>query len=282
MNAAPSILPQPVFLPEDCPYETVIVDITHRCNMACRNCYIPNRTIPDLEAEWVVSMLRRLPRGTNVRFVGAEPTLHPDLPRLIAESRRSRLHPVLVSNGLRLSDLSYVRELKRAGLRVVYVSLNGGFDDALYEAIDDLRCAERKRAALENLREENLYTSVGMIIVRGVNEHEPANVLRYISTAPFIRELHLRSVGAIGRYMSESSLTLQELGDVLRRASGADGHAVPLRPNRDSHIEMRFAQRVRIHLTVWPELGSTRRGRLTPEGTIQPFFEHVLENEGGY
>lgn len=270
------------FLPEDCPYETVIIDITHRCNMACRNCYIPNRTIPDLDTEWVSSMMRRLPRGTNVRFVGAEPTLHPGLPRMIAEARRHRLHPVLLSNGLRLADPSYVRELKSAGLRVVYISLNGGFDDDLYEAIDDLRCSERKVAALENLRAENLYTSVGMIIVRGVNESEPANVLDYIRSAPFIRELHLRSVGAIGRYMPDSTLTLQELADVLRRAAGADGHTVPLRPNRDSHIEMRFTQRLRVHLTVWPEFGSTRRGRLTPEGTIQPFFEHVLDNEGGY
>src|SRR5436305_5734188 len=144
--------------PEQCPYETVIVDITHRCNMACRNCYIPNRLIPDLSAEWVASIIRRLPRGTNVRFVGAEPTLHPDLPRMIAEARRSRMHPVVLSNGLRLADRSYLRELKNAGLRVMYLSMNGGFDDDLYEAIDDLHCADRKRAALENLRAEHIYT----------------------------------------------------------------------------------------------------------------------------
>lgn len=28
--------------------------------------------------------------------------------------------------------------------------------------------------------------------------------------------------------------------------------------------------------------GSRRRGRLTPEGRIAPFFEHVTANEGGY
>jgi MoaA/NifB/PqqE/SkfB family radical SAM enzyme len=43
------------FSPEECPYETVIVDVTHRCNMACANCYIPNRDIPDLDAEHVIA-----------------------------------------------------------------------------------------------------------------------------------------------------------------------------------------------------------------------------------
>src|SRR2546423_4750794 len=85
------------FQPEECPFQTVVIDITHRCNMACRNCYIPNRTIPDLDSEWVVAMMRRLPRGTFVRFIGAEPTLHPELPLLIAEARRRKLHPVVVT-----------------------------------------------------------------------------------------------------------------------------------------------------------------------------------------
>ena len=280
---APSPIPSfQAHSPENCPFETVIIDITHRCNMACRNCYIPNRQIPDLSAEWVGSMIRRLPRGTNVRFVGAEPTLHPDLPWMIAEARRSRMHPVVLSNGLRLADRAYLRELKTAGLRVMYLSLNGGFDDDLYEAIDDLRCADRKRAALENLRAEHMYTSLGMIIVRGVNEGEPAKVLRYIRSAPFIRELHLRSVGAIGRHIATiEPLTLGELAGIWRRAAGGGDVATAAGPKNDSHMEIRSG-RLRVQLTVWPELGSSRRGRLTPEGMIEPFFEHVLQNEGGY
>ena len=34
------------FLPEDSPFSTLFADITHRCNMACRNCYIPVRDLP--------------------------------------------------------------------------------------------------------------------------------------------------------------------------------------------------------------------------------------------
>jgi MoaA/NifB/PqqE/SkfB family radical SAM enzyme len=272
----------PRFTPEDCPFQTVVADITHRCNMACRNCYIPNRTIPDMETPWLLAMMARLPRGTFIRFIGAEPTLHPDLPLLIGEARRLRLHPVLITNGLRLTSRSYVRELKDAGLQIVSLSFSGGFDDDLYEAIDDLRCADKKLAALDNLRAENVYTALGMIIVRGVNEHELAKVLRYIRANRFVREFHLRSVGAVGRYMTEPSpLNIDELADVFARNAGVPRAMLPRVPTA-SHYDFPFGDRLRVQLTEWPELGSTKRGRLTPEGMIEPFFEHLIANDGGY
>lgn len=272
----------PSYEPEESPFQTVCADITHRCNMACRNCYIPNRTIPDMETPWLLSMLRRLPRGTFVRFIGAEPTLHPDLPLMIREARRLRLHPVLVTNGLRLADRGYLRELKDAGVQIVVLSFSGGFDDDLYEAIDDLRCAAKKSAALDNLGRENLYTALGMIIVRGVNEDEPRAVLRHIRANRFIREFHLRSVGAVGRFMIEPApLSLAELAAVFAR--NADVPVSELRGHREqSHFEFPFGDHLRVQLTEWPELGSTKRGRLTPEGRVEPFFEHLMSNADGY
>ena len=43
-----------------------------------------------------------------------------------------------------------------------------------------------------------------------------------------------------------------------------------------------FYGRVHVQMTEWPDLGSTRRGRLTPEGLIAPFMEHIIANDGGY
>jgi len=65
---------------EQSPFDIVFVDVTHRCNMACANCYIPNRDVPDLDAEWILRMLARLPPRRNIQLVGAEPTLRSDLP----------------------------------------------------------------------------------------------------------------------------------------------------------------------------------------------------------
>jgi molybdenum cofactor biosynthesis enzyme MoaA len=159
------------YRPEDNPFRTIFADVTHRCNMACRNCYIPNRDVPDMPAEWLYDMLARLPRRTRIRLVGAEPTMRKDLPELIRRTRELGHIPVVLSNGLKLVNRRYVETLKRAGLRTVYLSCNGGLDDDLYEAIDDLRCARQKLAALSTLAAANMHVTIGMILVRGVNTH---------------------------------------------------------------------------------------------------------------
>lgn len=269
------------YSPESCPYETVIIDVTHRCNMTCANCYVPNREIADLDADWLISIFERLPQGRYVRFVGGEPTLRNDLPRLIREARAHGHHPVVVSNGLRFADRAYVRSLKDAGLRVAYLSFNGGFDDELYWAIDDMRCATKKRQAFENLRAEHLYTSIGMIVVRDVNEHEVKPVLEAVKQSRNVREFHLRSIGAMGRYMTNPPFTLDELLQVFAEAAGVDPDSIDRHERTASSHDFTFG-RQRVQLTAWPDLGSETRGRLTPEGLIAPFMEHVIANDGGY
>jgi uncharacterized radical SAM superfamily Fe-S cluster-containing enzyme len=269
------------FSPEHCPYETVIVDVTHRCNMACANCYVPNREIPDLDARWLLEIFGRMPRGRSIRLVGGEPTLRNDLPELIRGIRSLGHHPVLVTNGLRLANRAYLRSLKDAGLQIAYLSFNGGFDDDLYEVLDDMRCAEKKLQAFENLRAEHIYTSIGMIIARGVNGHEVPRVLRTVERSRNVRELHLRAIGAMGRYMDVAPLTLDELLDVFCTAAEADPLSIDRRERTDYSHDFRHG-RVRVQLTCWPDLGSTTRGRLTPEGTVAPFMEHVIANDGGY
>lgn len=269
------------YAPEVSPYETVIIDVTHRCNMTCANCYVPNRSIPDLDGRWLVSIFQRLPRGRYIRFVGGEPTLREDLPQLIRAARANGHHPVVVSNGLRFADAAYVRLLKQAGLQIAYLSFNGGFDDELYWEIDEMRCAEKKRRAFENLRAEHLFTSIGMIVVRGLNEHAVEPVWNAIRKSRNVREFHLRSIGAMGRYMTNPPLSLDELLHVFARAAGVDAGAISTHERTDTSHDFTFG-RQRVQLTIWPDLGSTTRGRLTPEGLVAPFMEHVIANEGGY
>ena len=269
------------FSPEQCPYETVIVDITHRCNMTCANCYVPNRAIPDLDARWLSSILGRLPAGRFIRLVGGEPTLRNDLAELIRDISAKGHHPVVVSNGLKLADRDYVRSLKDAGLQIAYISMNGAFDDDLYETIDEMRCADRKKRAFENLRAEHLYTSVGMILVRGVNEHAVAPLLAACRAGRNVREFHLRSVGAMGRHMPAEPLSIAEMREVFASAAGIDARSIVPHERSEWSFDFRHG-RLRVQLTVWPDLGSATRGRLTPEGTIAPFMEHVIANEFGY
>lgn len=265
------------YRPEENPFSTVFVDITHRCNMNCKNCYIPNRDVPDMPAEWLFDILRRLPRRTRIRLVGAEPTMRKDLPELIRRTRELGHTPVVLTNGLRLVNRRYVDSLKRAGLRTVYLSCNGGLDDDLYEEIDDLRCADKKRRALANLASANMHITVGMILVRGVNvDHWPV-FFEHLRTLPQVTDIHLRSIGTFGRYMEALPLTMPELIDIALAAEPP----ARLRTQSEHPTELMLAGK-RVQLRQWPELGSSTRGRLTPDGMIEPCFEHLIANQGGY
>ncbi len=268
------------FRPEDSPFDTLFADITHRCNMACANCYIPVRDLPDLPVDWLYGILARLPRRARIRLVGAEPTMREDLPQIIAQVRRLGHLPVILSNGLKLGRAAYVRTLREAGLGTVYLSLNGGLRDELYEAIDGLACAARKLKALDNLLAARMHVTVGMILVPGLNDEHLAEFLLWLLERG-VRDMHLRSVGQMGRYMEDCSLSLDQLEARLRAALGPRGDEAVLVREEGSSRDFRLG-RCTIQLTEWPELGSLERGRIAPDGWVEPMFESIIANEYRY
>lgn len=269
------------YTPETSPFSTVHVDVTHRCNMECANCFIPNRTLPDFPFEDLCAYLRRFPRRLRVRLVGAEPTVREDLPELIKGVRACGHLPIVLTNGLKLGRRSYVGALKQAGLRSLYLSLNGGLRDDLYEIMDGTPCAARKLRALDNAAAERMLVTVGMIVAAGVNQQHVPEFLQFLLARREVVEIHLRSVGAMGRHMQGVALTLDELEALLRQALGNEAHL--LRQTSAVGSSRDFALgKVRLQLTQWPDLGSKLRGRLTPDGFVEPMFESMVTNAGNY
>jgi molybdenum cofactor biosynthesis enzyme MoaA len=267
------------FAPEESPFQTLFADITHRCNMACRNCYIPVRDLPDLPVDWLYGILSRLPRRTRIRLVGAEPTMREDLPEIISRVRALGHIPLILSNGLKLGRMSYVRKLKEAGLGTVYLSLNGGLRDDLYLEIDELACAERKLKALDNLQAARMHVTTGTIIVPGVNDAHLREFLPWLLDRG-VNDIHLRSVGEMGSYMKGKSLSLADL-EIHMRASVPDESKLKLVRSYGSSRDFSYG-RAQIQLTEWPELASLERGRIAPDGFVEPMFESIMANEFRY
>ncbi len=285
-------------------FETVMVDVTHRCNMACANCYLPNRDIPDMDIRRLEDCLAAFPMRTNVRIAGAEPTMRHDLPEIISVVRRQGHRAVLLTNGLRLARESYVRELKDAGLRHVYVSLNGADNDDWYEAIDNLRCAGKKLAAVENVVANGMILNTGTILVRRLNEGAVRRVLDFVQRlGPRHALLRFKNVGALGRYDAEAearNLSMAELEALSAEAIGCDPAQLTgfnrfkgaVEPNTrlfPVDLASPSGRGIWFKLTNWQASGegfvdpdSNRRGRVTEDFKIAPFFDHVKANEGGY
>ncbi len=292
------------FAPEENPFETLAADVTHRCNMACANCYLPNRDVPDMDVGRLEKCLAALPGRVNLRLIGAEPTMRRDLPDIISMARRLGHRPVVLTNGLRLARESYARTLRDAGLRHVYISMNGADNDDWYEAIDNMRCAAKKLRAVENAVSRGMIVNTGTILVRGVNEDAVARVNRFVAgLVPRHAVLKFRNIGAFGRYDAASetrNLSMAEMEALCADAIGVDAAALSAwntikgETSPDSRLfpvdlASRPGRGIWIKLTDWqanaegcldPDL--RRRGRITQDFRIAPFFDHVKANEGGY
>jgi MoaA/NifB/PqqE/SkfB family radical SAM enzyme/radical SAM superfamily enzyme YgiQ (UPF0313 family) len=105
----------------------VIVNLTYRCNNRCVFCAVGDREARDAGTADVLAALRRhRARGFDLLDIdGGEPTLHPELPGLVAAARRLGYARVAVTtNGRTLSLPGVAAALVRAGVTEVLVSLH--------------------------------------------------------------------------------------------------------------------------------------------------------------
>lgn len=293
--------------PEENHFDDVVIDVTHRCNMQCKNCYIPNREIPDMDADRMIEAISKFPKKTTIRIIGAEPTMRKDLPELITRIKQVPHRMALLTNGLRLARLNYVQTLKNAGLRNVYLSMNGVDNDDWYEEIDELRCAGKKIQAMQNSAKLNILRDIGCIIVWGVNNDAPKRFLKLLRNNNIDNvSLRFKTIGQIGRHMdTKFQMGMDDLINLVSKQLGVsvdyikswqDKWTFPGGKKEDdtfyfplSEKSTRVYKGIWIKLTNWNSDGketvlsnSRRRGRLTEDFNVAPFFEHVTENEGGY
>jgi MoaA/NifB/PqqE/SkfB family radical SAM enzyme len=101
--------------------------VIRRCNLACGYCSEFDKTsdpVPFAILEKRLEKLKAL--GTfGISLTGGEPTLHPDLPRLIRKCRELRfLRTGMISNGFFLKP-ELIEKLNTAGLQEMQISIDG-------------------------------------------------------------------------------------------------------------------------------------------------------------
>lgn len=126
----------------------LLLPVTYRCNLQCRFCYaLSNSTVKhpdDRPLSTIVEYALRYGDSTNL--IGGEPTVREDLFDIITAIKKRDAGRILSvsTNGQKLRDWEYVRELKERGLDFVFLS----FNDPSYETSPEVY--ENKVAALEN------------------------------------------------------------------------------------------------------------------------------------
>jgi molybdenum cofactor biosynthesis enzyme MoaA len=287
------------------PFKVIYIDASHRCNMACHNCFIPNRTVPDIDQQKFDKFLRQLPSRVEIRLFGGEPTLNPHLPEIIRSTRELGHSCTLITNGLKLADLSYCKTLHEAGLREVNVSMNGGTDRELYKKIDNLDCFDRKLQAVENVAKLRMRLRLGSILMKGHNDQVPKMLFELAKKFDVPTTLNFRNVSQVGRYTLEKNENfsfvemVRHVCDLLgynfenamksNVINALEQERIVLFSEREKTKALGHKHDIWIKITDWsppdsnfPDPDSKRRGRLTQDFRIAPFFEHVKKNENVY
>lgn len=289
------------FEPSDSPFEAIYVDITHRCQMACANCYLPNRVIPDMDVEKLYDVLRNLPGKTDIRLIGGEPTLRNDLVSIVRTIVDLGHRPMLITNGLKLSDLEYCKDLKEAGLAYAQISLNGFNDDSIYKIIDKMECAKQKMSAIENCDQVGIGVAVSTILIKNINDHLFSEIINYMKKFKKSTRVNFRNVGDLGRSMAGEidNLTFDDLISLTSKETNVSMDEIKKYMSSPNQIRFPYkigakrSETIWIKLTDWQNyplgvidremiIKNSVKGRISQEFKLVPFFEHVKLNEFGY
>lgn len=197
------------------PFSFLYLDMTYKCNMECGFCDTPIRHYQDMPIEVFEELCQRLPRPVNMRFVGAEPTLYPKLREAIEIGTRYGHQLAIVTNGIRLSNKNFVKDLKRtidncANPKLVNlsISLNGGFEhDEWYEKIDhDISHRRKKVQGFENVIDAGFKRlCINAIIVKNLNEGVVKQFYDKAISLPdgVITNIRFRCAAKQGRYVED-------------------------------------------------------------------------------
>jgi uncharacterized radical SAM superfamily Fe-S cluster-containing enzyme len=185
-----------------------LIEITNRCNMDCPICFANaggNRGV-DLPIDVIELMIDNLTSSETkqveiVQISGGEPSIHPNLPDIITKCKERGIKTVMLNtNGRKFaSDLDFTNAVKDAGLDAVYLQFDG-FEKYTYGKLrGNPNLLEEKLHAVENLSFAGVAITLIMTLVKGINDHEIGEILRFIHKTKGIMGVSFQPLFAEGR-----------------------------------------------------------------------------------
>lgn|GEM_PF-223598 len=270
--------------------------VNYACNAKCPFCFNPPDASPELDRGLPLPELaRRLLTGWRegyraVKFIGGEVTVRDDLPQILALARRIGYRTIqLTTNGIRLADPAYARNLVRLGVNRVRFSIHGHtpeLHDRLVAVPGALAKIER---AARTLRPLGVELGVNYVLNR-INAAAFPDTLDWLYGAFGVDDvivyfLRYQGFGALAANKELLKLRFSEAAGPVRegfarlRARGARRYPQLI------HFAPCVAPELAEHMLDWTKdptasgLGNTREDRVTlPDGSGG--LIHEITNSG--
>lgn len=198
-----------------------LLEVTDGCNLCCAACYAKAEGGKFLALEIIDFMLNQYVRYEGrpevLQISGGEPTLHPDLFKIIELAKSKNIHHLMLNtNGIRLAqDEGLARYLFQAGIEL-YLQFDG-FRPQVYEKLRGSKeVFNLKQRALEIISKYHIPTTLVATLEKGLNDDQIGDIVRYAVKNRFIRGVTFQPIIYLDNQLNFNPLDRLTLPDVVR------------------------------------------------------------------
>ncbi len=206
-----------------------VIPITSACNLDCPICYTVNKNdnAHMLSEESFARTLAHLRDQHDeldiINFTGGEPTLHPGLPKFLKMAREAGIRRLTVStNGLKLLQEEYVKELVAADVRIV-LSLDT-FDEQVDMTLLGAKTVKAKLKVIDLLEKHDVTTTILPAVATGLNDKDVGPLLDLVLSKPHLCSLELHTLTFTGQggtgFQRTARITTPDLHRILQDSTG--------------------------------------------------------------
>jgi uncharacterized radical SAM superfamily Fe-S cluster-containing enzyme len=181
-----------------------LIEITSNCNLKCPMCFAESGPGGFATFKRMVDRYVFLEGVADVlQLSGGEPTLHPDLLRMVKYAYEQPIQAVMINtNGIRLAHNPALLE-QLAPLRdklEIYLQFDG-LEERTSTVLRGEELLEVKLQALEMLRQHDLRCTLVCTVDHNTNLHEVGAVLRFGLERPIVRGVSYQLATYCGRHL---------------------------------------------------------------------------------
>lgn len=146
------------------------ITLNRVCNLRCKWCYAKDvgyddkDTMPLSEAKHIVDIFSEL-RVKHIKLIGGEPTLYPHLFDLLTYINYKQCKTGFLTNGIKLSDKAFVKELGKHGVSNISVSLKGSTAD-IFKETTGVDMYNNVIAGMENCLSLGISVAAFMVVTK--------------------------------------------------------------------------------------------------------------------
>lgn len=226
------------------PTARAVIDINRPCNAKCVMCYYSydndnwSKSYDQVLEELAAARARG---NTSVDFTGGEPTIHPDMEKVIRTAESMGLHTCIITNGLALEK---VKKLTNAGCTEWLISLHG-FEDRHDRLLGVSRAWEKVHRTIDHLHRVGAFLRINCTLTR-YNAQDLPRLTRH-----YLDEIRPRIVNFIN-FNPHYQWGNSEQPEVYRRLNEVQVKGTDVRPYLQEAVGLLAEHNIWVNVRYFP------------------------------